>query len=109
MNFSKQRGKRDNKKSRYKKPVIASTPVVRIDRPKDNRYSTPWHQDSWYSSREQNSIVLWIPLKMSSELGYLQVEKSHKKGIVYFRQTKSKTELYEAVKDPSKENTTEMQ
>ena len=99
------------RKAGVKSPVIASTPVVRIDRPKDNRYSTPWHQDSWYSSSEQNSIVIWIPLvKMSSELGYLQVEKaSHKKGIVNFETNKkSKTELYEAVKDPSKQNITEI-
>lgn len=66
--------------------IIGTVPNIRIDRPNDNFFSTPWHQDSWYQIFAKLSVVVWIPVfELVPEMGGLDVvPKSHKNGLLPF-------------------------
>lgn len=75
------------KKISIKLPTLGTVPMIRIDRPKNNFYSTPWHQDYWFSFSSLDSIVIWIPLgEISKNHGYLKIfPNSHKLGLIPFK------------------------
>lgn len=87
------------------KPTLGTVPLIRIDRPGDEKYTTPWHQDKWFSLSSDHSVVLWAPLgDMDESMGFLQViPGSHKAGIVSFKNRTSGREPYEPVIPPSEE------
>lgn len=68
-------------------PIPSTLPVMRIDRPGEEKYLTPAHQDYWYSMLCENSITFWMPLlPVTEEMGYLSaVPCSHKLGILPIR------------------------
>jgi len=68
-------------------PVLGTVPLVRIDRPGENKFQTPWHQDSWFSFASDASLVIWIPLgDINIEQGQLVIlPGSHQSGILPFR------------------------
>lgn len=72
-----------------KTPLAGTVPLIRIDRPEDAIFSTPPHQDYWYSMLSDNSVVMWFPLvPLRNDMGLLQaIPKSHKGGLVTFRPT----------------------
>jgi hypothetical protein len=65
-------------------PIPSTAPIMRIDRPEEDRYLTPVHQDYWYSMLSPNSITFWMPLfPITEEMGYLSlVPGSHKLGLL---------------------------
>lgn len=81
-------------------PVIGVPPVVRIDRPRDSKFSTPWHQDYWYSFSEGWSLTAWAPLApMDAAMGYLKViPESHSLGLVPAKHYIYCNEPYEPLK-----------
>ena len=91
-------------------PTLGTVPLIRIDRPKDNFFSTPWHQDTWYSFSSPNSIVIWIPLsELSKDIGYLKYEEdSHKKGVRDFVLNEKSNEKFTLIDDPLKEKIKEI-
>lgn len=68
-------------------PTFGTAPLIRIDRPRERKYQTPWHQDSWYSFASEASVVVWMPLgDIAAEQGHLVIlPGSHKNGTVPFR------------------------
>jgi ectoine hydroxylase-related dioxygenase (phytanoyl-CoA dioxygenase family) len=77
--------------------TLGTVPLIRIDRPKDTMFSTPWHQDQWYSFSSPQSVVLWMPLgNMSENIGTLRVvPSSHKNGTMDFIEYKGGREPFE--------------
>lgn len=69
-------------------PIPSTVPVLRVDRPMDIIYSTPTHQDIWFSMVSKNATVFWMPINpMSPDMGYLQgIPGSHKLGPIPFRE-----------------------
>ena len=76
---------------------LGTVPLVRLDRPSDEHFSTPWHQDFWFSQSSEDSIVIWFPLTTFTEdMGYLKaIPKPSEYGIVKFREHKDGHEPYE--------------
>jgi len=68
-------------------PTFGTAPLIRIDRPGEKKYQTPWHQDIWYSFASDASVVVWMPLgEIAAEQGHLVIlPGSHKNGAVPFR------------------------
>ena len=67
------------KKFKIQAPLLGTTPLIRIDRPHDKIYSTPWHQDKWYSGNfYKNSYVLWIPLSFKRNLSGIEIYDNKK-------------------------------
>lgn len=85
-----------------RKPTLGTVPLIRIDRPGDTKYSTPWHQDKWFSLSSVHSVVLWAPMgPIEPSMGYLQViPGSHKGGMVNFKKRATGREPYEPVDAP---------
>lgn len=53
---------------------LGTVPLIRLDRSHNNLFSTPWHQDYWFSQSSPDSVVVWFPLtKMVKEIGFLSV------------------------------------
>lgn len=76
-----------------------STPIIRIDLPQDTIYSTPFHQDYWYSLLCESSVVVWFPiLPLTRQQGYLRIiPNSHRNGFIpYVERTKGFNEPLEA-------------
>ena len=75
------------KNSGISKPYPGTLPLVRIDRPNNDLYLTPPHQDYWFSMLCDNSIVIWYSLDdIKSDMGLLKVAPgSHKNGIIPFK------------------------
>ncbi|MCP2680205.1 hypothetical protein NHF45_11765 [Maricaulaceae bacterium NA33B04] len=44
------------------RPVAGTNPLVRLDRPGDVRFTTPLHQDYWYSLLSDRAVVIWMAL-----------------------------------------------
>lgn len=88
-----------------KEPSLGTSPLIRIDRPQDTYFSTPWHQDSWFSFSSKNSIVIWIPLcEITADHGYLKYsEGSHSKGMLPFSNNKNSREPYKVLQEPGSE------
>lgn len=88
------------KKININHPTLGTVPMIRIDRPKDEFYSTPWHQDYWFSFSSFDSIVMWIPLgEISKNHGFLKIlPNSHKSGLIPFEQNKNSNEPYRVKK-----------
>lgn len=68
-------------------PTFGTAPLIRIDRPGEKKYQTPWHQDIWYSFASDASVVVWMPLgEITEAQGHLVIlPGSHKNGIVPFK------------------------
>lgn len=82
---------------------LGTLPIVRLDRPQDTRFDTPWHQDFWFSGISLNSVTVWIPLReFDDSLGYLLAERdpSHDR-IVPARLHEGGSEPFEAVESPA--------
>ena len=64
-------------------PIPSTLPLIRIDRPFEEAYLTPTHQDFWFSMLSENSITMWFSIiENSKDKGFLKiVPKSHLKGI----------------------------
>lgn len=41
---------------------LGTVPLVRLDRPRNEHFSTPWDQDFWFSQSSEASIIIWFPL-----------------------------------------------
>ena len=76
---------------------LGTVPLVRLDRPRNEHFSTPWHQDFWFSQSSEDSLVIWFPLTTFTEdMGYLRaIPKPSEYGIVKFREHKDGHEPYE--------------
>ena len=70
-------------------PTFSTVPCMRIDRPNENYFATPWHQDYWYSFASDKSITIWFPLiHVTKKMGRLFViPESHNKGLLSFQNT----------------------
>ena len=92
-------------------PALGTVPLIRIDRPNDKFFSTPWHQDTWYSFSSKNSIVIWIPLtELSKDIGYLKYEKdSHNRGVRDFVINEESNEKFKLINQPLEENIKEIE
>lgn len=54
--------------------IAGTLPLIRLDRPGDQRFATPAHQDSWYSLLSPNAVTLWTPLcQMTPDMGELRI------------------------------------
>lgn len=64
-------------------PVPSTLPIIRIDRPSEEIYKTPSHQDFWFSMLSKTSITLWFSIiENSKEMGFLNIfPRSHVEGI----------------------------
>jgi len=73
-------GKNDQEEvERYKKKelvggfTLGTVPLIRLDRPLDKKYKTPWHQDYWFSGISPDSLVFWAPLgNLDKRMGFLE-------------------------------------
>jgi len=64
----------DSLKESYGGVSLGTVPLIRIDRPLDKKYKTPWHQDYWFSGVSADSLVFWAPLgDLNKKMGYLEV------------------------------------
>lgn len=53
--------------------ALGTVPLIRIDRPLDQKYKTPWHQDYWFSGISPNSLVFWAPLgNLDKRMGFIE-------------------------------------
>jgi len=53
--------------------TLGTCPLIRIDRPLDKKYKTPWHQDYWFSGISPESIVFWAPLgNLNKKMGFIE-------------------------------------
>ena len=77
-------------------PTLGTVPMIRIDRPKNKFYSTPWHQDYWFSFSSFDSVVLWAPLgNINKSHGYLKIlTNSHKHGLLPFTNNQDSNEPF---------------
>ncbi len=80
-----------------KDAVAGTLPLIRLDRPGDQRFATPAHQDSWYSLLSPNAVTLWTPLcRMTPDLGELRiVPGSHARGLCAFKPYEAGHEWFE--------------
>ncbi|MEE2526201.1 phytanoyl-CoA dioxygenase family protein [Hyphobacterium sp. HN65] len=87
------------------RPVAGTLPLIRLDRPNDTKFSTPAHQDSWYSMLSPNAVTLWTPLcHMDADMGLLGVVPgSHRKGVCGFKPYEAGHEWFETA-EPVGEN-----
>jgi ectoine hydroxylase-related dioxygenase (phytanoyl-CoA dioxygenase family) len=65
-------------------PLASTLPALRIDRPKNNRWNTPAHQDVWYAMLSDNCATFWCPmLPVTNEMGPLwAIPGSHQLGVL---------------------------
>lgn len=77
--------------------VAGTLPLIRLDRPGDQRFATPAHQDSWYSLLSPNAVTLWMPLcRMTPEMGELRILLgSHAGGLRAFKPYEAGHEWFE--------------
>ena len=63
-----------------KKPCFGTRPQVRVDMPKDNKFSFKSHQDYPFNLGSKNSITIWMPLQDTDyNMGTLKISaKSHR-------------------------------
>lgn len=85
------------------RPVAGTMPLIRLDRPEDTKFSTPAHQDSWYSLLSPNAVTLWTPLcHMDADMGLLGVVPgSHRQGVCGFKPYEAGHEWYETAEPVS--------
>jgi len=83
------------------KPVAGTLPTIRGDRPNNDYYSAPLHQDYWYSMLSENSITIWSGLvPLTSDMGFLEViPGTHKKGLVAFQNNDESNDSFTTVAD----------
>ena len=69
-------------------PSLGTFPMVRIDRPGQTKFLTPWHQDHWFSFTSQNSVTIWAPMgHVTDKHGMLRViPGSHRNGVIQFKE-----------------------
>jgi len=78
-----------------KAPTVGTLPLIRIDRPEDKFYATPWHQDFWFSQISHKALVFWSPLgKFTQDMGFLKALPGYKR-ILNFKKKKFGREPYE--------------
>lgn len=77
--------------------VAGTLPLIRLDRPGDQRFATPAHQDSWYSLLSPNAVTIWTPLcRMTPEMGELRIlPGSHAGGLRAFKPYEAGHEWFE--------------
>ena len=65
-------------------PIPSTMPLIRLDRPGDETYLVPSHQDFWYSMNGKNSLTYWFSLvDLCPEIGLLKVlPGSHELGLL---------------------------
>ncbi|MBU3635532.1 phytanoyl-CoA dioxygenase family protein [Polynucleobacter sp. es-GGE-1] len=92
------------KEAQLRFPVVGSLPLVRLDRPNDSKYETPWHQDFWFSFLSENAVTLWFSLgEITESMGHLKmVPGSHKWSAgKFFTDTNGHPIAYDGVVDES--------
>ncbi|MFP4517937.1 MAG: phytanoyl-CoA dioxygenase family protein [Oceanicaulis sp.] len=79
------------------RPVAGTCPLVRLDRPADTRFSTPAHQDWWYSMLSKRAVVIWTGIgALSEDMGPVQlVAGSHADGLAEFKRYEAGHEWFE--------------
>jgi len=84
-----------------KRPVAGTNPLVRLDRPSDTRFTTPLHQDYWYSLLCERAIVIWMAIgPLDADMGPVQLlAGSHRSGLARFKPYEAGNEWFECA-DP---------
>ncbi|MCR9130766.1 MAG: phytanoyl-CoA dioxygenase family protein [Alphaproteobacteria bacterium] len=87
------------------RPVAGTNPLVRLDRPGDTRFSTPWHQDYWYSLLSERAVVIWMALgELDASMGPVELlAGSHADGLVPFKPYEAGHEWFETA-EPVRED-----
>lgn len=83
------------------RPVAGTNPLVRLDRPGDRRFTTPLHQDYWYSLLSERAIVIWMAIgPLEADMGPVELlAGSHTSGLARFRPYDAGNEWFECA-DP---------
>jgi hypothetical protein len=87
------------------RPAAGTCPLVRLDRPEDTRFTTPAHQDWWYSMLSERAVVIWTGIgALSHDMGPVQlVAGSHADGLVSFKPYEAGHEWFECASAMSEE------
>lgn len=75
-----------------KKPCFGTRPQVRVDMPRDEKFSFKSHQDYPFNLGSKNSVTIWIPLQDTDyNMGTLKVSpQSHRNKKIYKYATNNK-------------------
>lgn len=78
---------------------LGTVPIVRLDRSNNDTFSTPWHQDYWFSQSSPDSVVVWFPLtQMIQKIGFIKaIPNPSNYGILNFKNFEGGHEPYEPV------------
>ncbi|MEQ8406231.1 MAG: phytanoyl-CoA dioxygenase family protein [Oceanicaulis sp.] len=84
------------------RPCAGTNPLIRLDRPRDTKFSTPAHQDWWYSMLSERAVVIWTGLgPVDPEMGPVEViPGSHQNGVAAFRPYEAGHEWFECATPP---------
>ena len=84
------------------RPCAGTNPLIRLDRPHDTQFSTPAHQDWWYSMLSDRAVVIWTGIgTMDPQMGPVEViPGSHQNGVVAFRPYEAGHEWFECATAP---------
>jgi hypothetical protein len=84
-----------------KRPVAGTNPLVRLDRPGDTRFTTPLHQDYWYSLLSERAVVIWMAIgPLDADMGPVELlAGSHTSGLARFKPYQAGNEWFECA-DP---------
>lgn len=79
------------------RPAAGTNPLVRLDRPGDTRFTTPWHQDYWYSLLSERAVVIWMAIgALEADMGPVELlPGSHATGLVPFKPYQDGHEWFE--------------
>jgi hypothetical protein len=83
------------------RPVAGTNPLVRLDRPGDRRFTTPLHQDYWYSLLSDRAVVIWTAIgPLNADMGPVELlAGSHTSGLARFKPYDAGNEWFECA-DP---------
>lgn len=83
------------------RPVARTNPLVRLDRPGDVRFTTPLHQDYWYSLLSDRAVVIWMALgPLEDNMGAVELlPGSHKRDLVAFKPYEAGHEWFECAEE----------
>ncbi len=94
------------KEAGLERPVAGTNPLVRLDRPGDTRFTTPLHQDYWYSLLSERAVVIWMAIgRLEEGMGAVELlPGSHAAGMVPFKPYKAGHEWFETADEIAADN-----